>query len=340
VVLASILIFAASLAVFFAVVGYSTYLDTPRSLRHFLYEKAPGAGFLVDFSGTAAILLSVLILERYRGRPAKALAWIAVVLLPYAIFHQAIFSGSRIQIVRVLAILVIYWQLRIHPISIRRLLLYGFGLMVLIIVLGVARSGLGEEEFDLLTEIAKNLDSWDAFLTLAVYALDFPTTYDIFLMMTNHRPDFDLGYGVTYAKLLLSFIPRDIWPEKPENITWIATQLFRPEMLDLGVSYNPTILGEMYYNFGLLGVVGGGLIFGTCCRLLFLYYYAKRNSDRVGALLIYSALTFSILEQFRGAFSNITTHYIAFYVVPIFAVSILTGTRFGEQLDPTEGREK
>jgi oligosaccharide repeat unit polymerase len=150
-------------------------------------------------------------------------------------------------------------------------------------------------------------------------------------MMTNHLPDFDPGYGVTYAKLFLSVIPRDFWPDKPENITWVATQIFRPELQELGVSYNPSILGEMYYNFGMAGIIVGCPLFGIACRLL--YYYLRNNIHHAAAVVIYSALLFSVLEQFRGAFSNITTHYIAFYVLPVIGVSMLAGRRATERTE-------
>jgi oligosaccharide repeat unit polymerase len=318
---ASIGVCIAGLAIFFSIVGWSVYLDTPRELRHFLYERAPAAGFLVDFSGTALVLMSALIMERHRGHPLKTWILIAFMLIPYAIFHQAIFSGSRIQIVRVLAILLIYWHLRIGRLNIRRLLLYGVCLITLVVVLGVARSGVGNEDFELVPELERLVASWDTFLTILVYAMDFPTTYDIFLMMTNHRPDFDFGYGISYAKLFLSVIPRDLWAEKPETISWVATQIFRPEMQEIGVSYNPTILGEMYYNFGIVGIAAGSLLFGLACRML--YYFLQNNIRYVGGGIIYAALLFSILEQFRGAFSNITTHYIVFYVIPVVLVSVL-----------------
>jgi oligosaccharide repeat unit polymerase len=331
VAVASLGIFIVGVGIFFAVVGFFTYLDTPRSLRYFLYAQAPGAGFLIDFSGTALILLSVVVMERYRGDASKALAIISMLFLPYALFHQTVFSGSRIQIVRVVAILLIYWHLRIHTIAGRRLVLWGLGLTLLIVALGFARAGLGVEDFELLEEVQRNIDSWDALLTVLIYAMDFPTTYDIFLMMTNHLPDFDPGYGVTYAKLFLSVIPRDFWPDKPENITWVATQIFRPELQELGVSYNPSILGEMYYNFGMAGIIVGCPLFGIACRLL--YYYLRNNIHHAAAVVIYSALLFSVLEQFRGAFSNITTHYIAFYVLPVIGVSMLAGRRATERTE-------
>lgn len=55
--------------------------------------------------------------------------------------------------------------------------------------------------------------------------------------------------GATYFKPLFFYIPRSIWEGKPESITVITANFFG------GSSLVTTIIGEMYMNFSLLGII-------------------------------------------------------------------------------------
>ena len=63
----------------------------------------------------------------------------------------------------------------------------------------------------------------------------------------NRYEDFLLG--ATYFKPLFFYIPRSIWEGKPESITVITANSFG------GSSLVTTIIGEMYMNFSLLGII-------------------------------------------------------------------------------------
>ena len=63
----------------------------------------------------------------------------------------------------------------------------------------------------------------------------------------NRYEDFLLG--ATYFKPLFFYIPRSIWEGKPESITVITANFLG------GSSLVSTIIGEMYMNFSLLGII-------------------------------------------------------------------------------------
>ncbi len=56
-------------------------------------------------------------------------------------------------------------------------------------------------------------------------------------------------YGTTYLKPLFFYLPRSIWLSKPESITVIAAKEYG------GASLVTTIMGEMYMNFYLFGII-------------------------------------------------------------------------------------
>lgn len=56
-------------------------------------------------------------------------------------------------------------------------------------------------------------------------------------------------YGTTFLKPLFFYLPRSIWESKPESITVITAKTYG------GASLVTTIIGEMYMNFHLFGLI-------------------------------------------------------------------------------------
>ena len=80
--------------------------------------------------------------------------------------------------------------------------------------------------------------------------------------------------GETYKPLVSSWIPRALWPGKPEERTGNAfggRYQFVPET-DTTISLNLPWITEMYANFGRGGVIAGmfliGLLFGALEKIL------------------------------------------------------------------------
>ena len=92
----------------------------------------------------------------------------------------------------------------------------------------------------------------------------------------------DFLYGSTYLKTLLFSIPRSVWPEKPISITNIAGQFFE------SVSLVTTMIGEMYMNFALAGVLL--LPFILIFTEYFLKYIFTPFRGSLGAILFFAGL--------------------------------------------------
>lgn len=305
---------------FFAKVGFINYVTTPREMRHFLYAKAEAFGFFGDFLATGLVLTSVYILEIYHSRQRRAVVIILALLIPYIYFQMALFSGSRITIVRPVLIIVFYYLLSHGPVRWSpRMLAFAAMLPVFVVVGGIGRSYLGIHDGGKLALLALE-QGWKHpadMYGLITQSMDYVQCYDIFLLLANRS--YALGYGSTYLKFFYQFIPRSIWPSKPENITIVMSELFRPGQMAKGVSYNSTMLGEMYYNFSMPGIVLGCFLVGVF--LAWLYYLGKNRLHSPPLRFIYATLLVSIIEQGRGAFYNISMTYIIFYIIPIFLAS-------------------
>ena len=138
-----------SYALFFAKVGLITYITTPRGMRHFLYAKAEAFGFFADFVASAFVLTSVYFLEKYSDKERRAVILILCMLIPYAYFQMAIFSGSRITVVRPFLILTFYYMIsRGRTRLTAKLVVLGMVMLLFVVIGGVFRAYLGTAHAD------------------------------------------------------------------------------------------------------------------------------------------------------------------------------------------------
>jgi oligosaccharide repeat unit polymerase len=94
-------------------------------------------------------------------------------------------------------------------------------------------------------------------------------------------------YGRYYLYLLVLPVPRIIWPTKPVvSVEWaFTTEVFGIDPRE-GPTYTMTIPGDLYYNFGLPGVVVGMYLLGIFWRAA--YMWLARNRSNLGVVLVYA----------------------------------------------------
>lgn len=123
-----------------------------------------------------------------------------------------------------------------------------------------------------------------------------------------------LELGATMLELFYFFIPRVWWQEKPLNFT----VTFVPKYADMDPHscMAPTLVGELYVNFHLIGVVLGFLLLGVLMKLCH-QYLIKRNQNKSG-LVIY--LPIAIYSPFisEGGIGMITNLPIALFPIILF----------------------
>jgi hypothetical protein len=134
--------------------------------------------------------------------------------------------------------------------------------------------------------------------------------------------------GSTLDYLGVAFIPRALWPEKPTIAkgAWFALRIGQANVMADGQimnSINMTIPGELYLNFGWMGVFIGLLLFGAVIAILWSRTDFWRDSRNVlgsayGYYLLWIWLGFSL-----GADLQIIVTLIAMYLV-FAAVGFMT----------------
>ena len=126
--------------------------------------------------------------------------------------------------------------------------------------------------------------------------------------------------GGTLDYLAVAFVPRALWPEKPTIAkgAWFALRIGQANLMPDGQivnSINMTIPGELYLNFGWVGVFIGLILFGAVIAILWSrtdFWRDARNvlGSAYGYYLLWIWLGFSL-----GADLQIIVTLIAMYLV-------------------------
>lgn len=82
--------------------------------------------------------------------------------------------------------------------------------------------------------------------------------------------------GRTLLPLLYAFAPRVLFPDKPISPSGMLTLVLAPERLASGTTVPPSLIGEMYINWGFPGVISSMLLLGLVAR--FTVWWANRSS--------------------------------------------------------------
>lgn len=92
----------------------------------------------------------------------------------------------------------------------------------------------------------------------------------LFRIVEDFGGKFEFMQGASLVKSLTFVLPRSIYPDKPPPLTVILAKLYEP---GAETSLIPTVLGEMFMNFGAFGI----LVIGAITFLLYLYSYRGRH---------------------------------------------------------------
>ncbi len=132
--------------------------------------------------------------------------------------------------------------------------------------------------------------------------------------------------GRASAPILVALIPRFLWPDKPKIQlgAWFALEIGAGYKNDLGFinnSINMTVAGELYLDFGWLGVILGSLFFGGFISILWNsteFYSSEFNLSGIilgGYLIMISIGSYADLQIVITLIST----YLIFYVIKIIA---------------------
>jgi hypothetical protein len=86
-------------------------------------------------------------------------------------------------------------------------------------------------------------------------------------MIVETFPDkIEYEYGKSLIPLVLGWVPRSLWPDKPYPFSIFANIIRGETLEDRSASIAVGLPGEGYGNFGLFGVLLWSLLMGLACR--------------------------------------------------------------------------
>lgn len=140
---------------------------------------------------------------------------------------------------------------------------------------------------------------------------------EIMARIIDNTNEFRLGYETLFQSLTI-FVPHAIWAEKPEPISVV----FSEEMYGLNGGISPTILGDLYWNFGYFGITLGMLIIGATVQII--YNSLKKYLDRPSVIFVYAHmfLFFTVLvSAIPGPLNDLVMKTI-FFVPIVYWLSV------------------
>lgn len=168
-------------------------------------------------------------------------------------------------------------------------LLFGVLIICLAIVTRFFRGYLQPE-----SNISNFEFNWKVFLEKSVESGDLGYSGTVLKVIHLVPNMYDYLSGQSYFRLFFIAIPRSIWSDKPKNTETLVGSWLHPGVE--GMSVPPGIIGDLYINFGILGVVlmfGFGVFFSLLDRKL-----SAQN------FILWSVSATWIFHLVRGGFTN------------------------------------
>jgi hypothetical protein len=136
-------------------------------------------------------------------------------------------------------------------------------------------------------------------------------------MINDFGSQFEYLYGLSYSKAVTFVLPRRIYPDKPNNFPTLLANMYEPgEITSLGA----TQLGELYANFGFLGVLLLPII------TVGIMWFSNRppfETEKYALIdaVLFLLLLWSVLASFEDSFITL-----------VFAILLVRLMRFDKQL--------
>ncbi|MDZ7399923.1 MAG: oligosaccharide repeat unit polymerase [candidate division KSB1 bacterium] len=139
----------------------------------------------------------------------------------------------------------------------------------------------------------------------------------------KHTPDgLDYQLGKTFLNLFFKPIPSRIWDEKPQGAGLIVTKHLYPKHFQAHVTVAPSLIGELYLNFHIVGIILGFFVFGVMSRAL--YEKLQFCQGNKNFLIIYATLLPFIYSELRGDFAVVTSFLIFKLFFLLLALNYVT----------------
>lgn len=142
---------------------------------------------------------------------------------------------------------------------------------------------------------------------------------DLFTSARYYADQTGHDYGIQFVNYFTRIIPRSIWPEKP-LISGLEIRKFYSGHTLSGVP--PTIFGEFYIAFGVIGLIICSIVLSLFLR--FLSSLHQHSQSNTGLSLLYITLLIQMIFSSLRAGLEISIFTLIYYLTAIIIVKFLT----------------
>ena len=286
------------------------------------------AGQHYAVQGISLMGSGILVMWAY-GLQRNRLAWITVIPIVLWSLVSALLGG-RSNIIVLWATLYLMYLLTGQGTNWARkfLLSLAMGVAALLVLVAVRDVRVLGPTLDQAGQVAlASLPSSIADLVFAVVR-EFREA-EIFAVLVAITPEvIPFLYGRSYVEVLFQPIPRVLWASKPVPAGFMVGQVLR----GVNVGTPSTVMGELYLNFGVFGIVPGMLLFGLLCAMV--DHWLKDNRDSPAVVLVFSFLFASLPQIVTRSFMGVVTQLLLFLLPTL--VFLWYVTRRSRRLDVVE----
>lgn len=284
--------------------------DLAQTIINLRSGVTPGGEILSAFVHVNSFL-SGLFLVHY-SKQLNNIPWLNVFiyLISLMLFF---FVGDRSGIVYSIFILIAMMQFvyRRHKIE-KSIIAYVAlpGLILLLIITSVRAS--------LISQVQVEFDIQQLFNSLNLKGVLNMNVYDYYLLVIDKYHIGNYKYGSTFLNNITGLIPRWLWPEKPivSTALMLSEEFFQDGRIIKGRPF--TVIGEWYYNFGYLGPILGGYLYGMILRYTYNRFIIKSKS----LFGLFSGIIIIIMVFGLGLHSTTLLQLFKFIIPLIIVVSI------------------
>jgi oligosaccharide repeat unit polymerase len=128
------------------------------------------------------------------------------------------------------------------------------------------------------------------------------------------------SYGRMYSSFLFLPIPRQLWPDKPA-LSWYWAEISTPSRPMYQNGMAPTMVGDAYLNFGLIGVIAVPFVFGYWTGKF--YFAAMRKSYFSVHRFMYVIVACCLFQVLRDGLGSVII-FPAVNMIPLTAIAALS----------------
>jgi hypothetical protein len=321
---------ALAVALIMLPLGWAVYLGG----QFGLIPMRAGSGFLGAIVTSIFYGISLLTLVWLRDRSRIALL-LLLLIVPVSMGFNFFTGSKRLFLTPAFMVVLAYmvWERRIR----RNWAIAGFAVLVLLYPVSqfyrkVVQQNYELKSVDVLSDPGKLAGQLSGFastveplkylrsgLEASGARLDGLGILCVIVRDTPEKVPYQKGWTLGY--IFVSFIPRVLWPGKP-GMT-IGEWVYQSYAAEGTTDVAPTWMGELYFNFGWLGIVIGMFVMGTMFRVLqeLLFRYAAPIPAMLAAIVVvYSARapTAAVMAFVNGVAFTVPFIVLAHFLVQAF----------------------